>query len=115
MPKYNHAGLYEGVDETSFRGAFLDECGDVLSKELMLEAWDNRFPEAAIEYGRDLLAAAEQAAAHPPSHRRGLFGFGGRSKSPSSTPFEDQLDIAQSAGKWFLFWGERGNAIRAWF
>src|SRR5689334_6629869 len=26
IPKYSHGGLYEGVDETSFRGSFLKDC-----------------------------------------------------------------------------------------
>ena len=26
VPRYSHGGLYEGADETSFRGAFLNDC-----------------------------------------------------------------------------------------
>src|SRR5262245_19783134 len=61
VPRYSHAGLYEGVDETSFRGAFLEGCGDVLSEELITEAWGHRLPLAAVAYGHALLAAADVA------------------------------------------------------
>jgi hypothetical protein len=27
----------------------------------------------------------------------------------------EQLDIVRAAGRWFIFWGERGHPIRAWF
>jgi hypothetical protein len=27
----------------------------------------------------------------------------------------DQLDIVRAAGPWFVFWGERGHPIRAWY
>jgi hypothetical protein len=30
-------------------------------------------------------------------------------------PIADQLEIVRAAGRWYVFWGERGHAIRAWF
>jgi hypothetical protein len=122
VPRFTHAGLYEGVDETSFRGAFLEGCGDVLTEDQITEAWGHKLPEAAIAYGRVLLAAADQAqAAGPPPPRpppkRGLLarlGLGGR-KPADPMPFAEQLEIVRAAGRWFVFWGERGHPIRAWF
>ncbi len=61
VPKYSNGGLYAGADETSFRGSFLNDCKDVLSKDLLNEAWNHKFPEEAIAYGKALLAAAETA------------------------------------------------------
>jgi hypothetical protein len=120
VPEYSHGGLYEGVDETSFRGSFLSGCNDVLEKELIEEAWGHKFPEEAIGYGQKLLATASAAAAVGPSRkqpsRRGLLSRLRRAENtPESEPFEEQLKIAQAAGRWFIFWGERGHAIRAWF
>jgi hypothetical protein len=57
VPKYSNGGLYDGVDETSFRGDFLSDCAEVLSAGLIEEAWDHKFPEDAVRYGRGLLAA----------------------------------------------------------
>lgn len=71
VPFYSNGGLYDGVNETSFRGDFLSACGDVLQKEQIEEAWDHKFPEDAVNYGQALLAAAGRAAASgpPPKHR----------------------------------------------
>jgi hypothetical protein len=121
VPKYSHGGLYDGVDETSFRGAFLSGCDDVLEKDLIERAWDHRFPEQATSYGEALLAAARAAAsggppAETPPPKRGFFSrLRLAKKAPDSIPFEEQIDIVEAAGRWFIFWGERGHAIRAWF
>lgn len=121
IPGYSNGGLYDGVDETSFRGDFLNDCTEVLSAALIEDAWGHKFPEDAVRYGQTLLAAEAQASAAGTSRtssevRPGLLerlGLG--KKKPPSLPLEEQLDIVRAAGKWFIFWGERGHAIRAWF
>ena len=117
VPKYSHGGLYEGADETSFRGAFLNGCQDVLGKDLLNEAWNHKFPEEAVGYGKALLAAAEatEAASRVPMRRRTLLSRLGLAKEPEPVAIADQLDIVRAAGRWFIFWGERGHPIRAWF
>ena len=117
VPKYSHAGLYEGADETSFRGAFLNDCKDVLSKDLLNEAWNHKFPDEAITYGKTLLAAADaaQAAGKAPKRRRTLLTRLRLAKEREPIAIEEQLDIVQAAGRWFIFWGERGHPVRAWF
>jgi hypothetical protein len=117
IPKYSNAGLHPGTDETSFRGAFLSDCQDVLSKDLLNEAWNHKFPEDAVTYGAALLVAAEaaKAAGRAPMRRRTLLSRLGLSKEPEPAAIADQLDIVQAAGRWFIFWGKRGHAIRAWF
>jgi hypothetical protein len=116
VPKYSNGTLYEGADETSFRGAFLNDCQDVLSKLLLNEAWNHKFPEAAVAYGKALLAAAEEAeAGGKAAKRRTLLSRLGLTKAREPVPFAEQLDIVRAAGRWFIFWGERGHAIRAWF
>jgi len=121
VPKYSSGGLYDGADETSFRGALLNDCRDVLGKKLLNEAWNHKFPEAAIIYGKALLAAADAAEAEgrvptlKPRHT--LFSRLGLAKAKAVEPvaIAEQLDIVRAAGRWFIFWGERGHAIRAWF
>jgi hypothetical protein len=39
VPEYSSGGAYAGADETSFRGAFLADCADVLNQKLLREAW----------------------------------------------------------------------------
>ncbi|HYC95980.1 MAG TPA: hypothetical protein VEB39_09820 [Sphingomicrobium sp.] len=70
---------------------------------------------------RKLLDAAGSArskggAADKPEAKGGFFSrLGLTRKSSASMPFEEQLKIVEAAGRWFVFWGERGHAIRAWF
>src|SRR5579864_6802906 len=117
VPKYSSGGLYEGADETSFRGDFLNDCRDVLSKHLLNDAWSHKFPEEAVAYGGALLVAAEAAetAGRAPMRQRTLLSRLGLAKESEPLAIADQLDIVRAAGRWFIFWGERGHAIRAWF
>lgn len=117
VPKYSHGGLYEGADETSFRGAFLNDCQDVLSKDLLNEAWNHKLPEAAVAYGKALVgvAGAVEAAGRTPIRRRTLLSRLGLAKESEPIAMADQLEIVRAAGRWFIFWGERGHPIRAWF
>ena len=118
VPKYSNGGLYGGADETSFRGAFLSDCEEVLGKALLEDAWNSKLPDAAVTYGRALLAAADAAevGSAVPKPRPSLMSRllpAKRTNTPP--PLADQLDIVRAAGRWFIFWGERGHAIRAWF
>jgi hypothetical protein len=117
VPKYSHWGLYEGADETSLRGAFLNVCQDVLSKDLLNEAWNHKFPEEAVAFGKALLAAAKaaEAAGRAPKQRRTLLSRLGLAKEREPVAIAEQLDIVRASGRWFIFWGERGHPIRAWF
>jgi hypothetical protein len=118
VPAYSHAGLGHDVDETSFRGSFLSHCTSVLNKQLIAAAWEHRFPESAIEYGQALLAAARAASelGPQPARKKGFLAQMGLGFKPRPDNFthEEQIEIVDAAGRWFIFWGERGHAIRAW-
>jgi hypothetical protein len=98
-----------------FRGAFLESCRDVLGELLLADAWNSKFPEEALAYGRALLAAADAAEAARAAKRplRAVLTHLRLVKPPA--PIADQLEIVRAAGRWYVFWGERGHAIRAWF
>jgi hypothetical protein len=115
VPRYSNGGLYDGVDETSFRGAFLSDCGNVIEDQLLAAAWQHKFPEAAIAYGHALLAAADAAETSPLKPRSGFLSRLGFGKPSETTPLDEQLDIVRAAGRWFIFWGERGHPVRAYF
>jgi len=116
VPKYSHGGLYDGVDETSFRGAFLQDCQNVLGKDMIDNAWNHKFPEQAVAYGKALLAAANAAEGGPAiEQRKSILSRLGLAKERESIAVPEQLDIVRAAGRWFIFWGERGHPIRAWF
>jgi hypothetical protein len=116
LPKYSHGGLYEGVDETSFRGSFLKDCTLVLGQHMIDDAWNHRMPDEAVNYGKALLASASDARngktleVRKRSMLRALFG-----RSAENLPLEEQLNIVETAGRWFVFWGSRGHPIRAYF
>jgi hypothetical protein len=116
LPKFTHAGLYEGIDDTSFRGKFLENCTLVLTKKIIGEAWNHRMPDEAVMYGKSLLAAAADARngkpllPRKPSMLRALFG-----SPPETLRLDEQLEIVESAGRWFVFWGSRGHPIRAYY
>jgi hypothetical protein len=114
VPTYSNGGFYD-VDETSFRGEFLKSCMSVIDKRMLDDAWEHKFPEAAISYGRALLDAAEAAEALPRETPRNFLSRLGLTKPAEQTPLTEQLDIVRSAGRWFIFWGEQGHAIRAYF
>lgn len=116
LPKYTHAGLYEGVDETSFRGAFLSDCSSILTKAMIDAASEHRMPDDAVAYGEALLAAADEARQHKVgSPRKQPFWRGLIGKQPEAVALDDQLDIVETAGRWFVFWGSRGHPIHAYF
>ncbi len=117
VSNYSNGGLYDGVDATSFRGALLEICRDVLTKDMLNKAWSHKLPHEAVAYGKDILALADAAqfAGNPPKRRRSFLSRIGLAKEPEPVALAEQLDIVRSAGRWFIFWGERGHPIRAWF
>lgn len=115
VPIYSNGGLYNGVDETSFRGEFLKSCTNVIDNRLLDAAWAHKLPEAAIAYGRALLAAADAAETSPRGARRNSLSRIGLARSAEPVPLPQQLDIVRAAARWFVFWGERGHPIRAYF
>jgi hypothetical protein len=117
VPQYSNGGLYAGVDETSFRGDFLKDCADVLGKDALDDAWNSKMPEAAVSYGRALFAAAgaAEAAGLTPRPRTSFLSRIGLTRATESIPIAEQLNIVRAAGRWFIFWGERGHPIHAYF
>lgn len=115
LPVYSNACFYDGVDETSFRGSFLEDCTNVISDEILAQAWEHKVPEAALDYGRALLEAAYAAETSPREKRKSLLSRLSFSKPAATLPLQEQMDIVRAAGQWFMFWGERGHPIRAYF
>ena len=119
LPKYTHSGMYD-LDETSFRGAFLNFCEDLLGEELLITAWtDCMPPEEAMAYGKELLEIADKAArkrivpvTKPPAQektkRKGADDM-------EELSLDEKIDILRTAGRWYIFWGKLGHPIVAWF
>ena len=110
LPRYTngHAGGY--VERYSFRGQYLRlDCLDVIGQELIDSAYESKLPEETISYGKTLLDRAGQYAA---SHSINVADvhFVEDDQSPIS-----KLDIVLAAGRWCLFWGERGHWLEAYW
>lgn len=111
LPIYTNAELYSGLELTSFRGAFLSDCEELLGKELVESAWDPKLPEALVAYGRALLERADAwAAAHDCEWVRDQVNPPDDLKSPAGV-----AHIVFAAGRWCLYWGERGHWLDPWF
>ncbi len=121
IPNFTHAGMYGGVDDTSFRGSFLEACEDLVGGDLVSMAWtDCMRPDEAVDYGKQLLDAADRAAAAgpPPPKPPARSWWGGKPKAEARAQgpsFEEQLEILRTAGRWYIFWGTRGHPIQAWY
>ncbi|HEY2876732.1 MAG TPA: hypothetical protein VGJ56_32765 [Reyranella sp.] len=120
ISRYSSSRVSDAVDETSFCGEFLNDCPDVLESGLLKTASSDMWPAEAVAYGEALLAAANRAegGTEPVAIKgvRWLLDTAGlnKTKSPDTT-LEQQLDIVRAAGRWYVFWGERGHYIRASF
>ncbi len=116
LPRYTHADLYGGRDETSLRGSFLIDCEKILGSTLLGRAWTHIMgPEEAVEYGQQLFSVAERAAACRPKARSQTRRPRGKRKSQQTLTFDDKIDILHAAGRWYVFWGTRGHPIHAWY
>ena len=117
IPRYSNAGLGYGVDETSFRGSFLNECKSLLDEKFLAQAWKNMWPEEAVVYGRRLLQIADAAARRQTPTPSFLERLGLRKKAAAvvTKEVDTPIDILRAAGEWYIFWAERGHPIRAWF
>jgi hypothetical protein len=104
VPIYSNGGLYDGLDETSFRGEFLKSCANVIDKRLLDAAWGHKLPEAAIAYGKALLAAADAAETSPRGAHQSSLSRIVLMGSAEPVPLPEQLDIVRSGGRWFVFW-----------
>jgi len=119
LPAYSNAGDYDGIDKTSFRGSFLKDCEELLGQELLERAWTRMMkPAAAVTYGRELLAIADRAEAgeikptFPGKPKYKLVG--GELVTDGTESVADLIDILRAAGRWYVFWAERGHPIWGW-
>lgn len=95
-----------GVDETSFRGAFLDTCRDIVPKEDRTVVWNvMTAPELLAYGGRIALHATRYAQKHALSDQIGLRHLDWQDQTSPHA----QLHIVDSLARWATFWGSRGH------
>ncbi|WP_130404916.1 hypothetical protein [Thalassococcus sp. S3] len=112
FPVYSHAYMYDGVDRTSFRGAFLTECEKVLEPEILNRAWEIMTAEELAQWSKALLAVADRLAGENGfEHVLGDQAF--RTDDPGALP--GQIHIIDQAGRWAAFWSSRGHGAEPYF
>lgn len=105
VPAYSNAGLYE-IEATSLRGEFLTQCTAFLDPATIALAWRTATrPSDAVAYGRQLLAALNSRVTDEP----------GASSGQQHLSVQEQRQVIEAAGRWYIFWGERGNPVWAYF
>ena len=116
IPSYSNGGLYDGVDQTCFRGAFLEHCPLLLDQSTLETAWTNCMaPQQAVTYGKKLLECSSNSPRVIVKKKRGLLGRIFGRPEVSDTSLDEQRDILHTAGRWYIFWGERGHPVSAYF
>jgi hypothetical protein len=109
LPRYTNGSPGGYVEEYAFRGAFLKDCAEIIGSELLDSAWVSKLPSETVSYGHELL---RRASAFATAHQINLADVHA-AEDPESNEFH--LDAVQSAGRWCVFWGERGHWLEADF
>jgi len=111
VPSYSNAP-FGYVAATSFRGEFLESCTAFLDQTTIDLAWRNVIPPSeAVVYGRLLLAALDRPAADLPPPGASQPG----TLVPTELSVQEQRQVIDEAGRWYVFWGQRGNPVWANF
>lgn len=113
-PEQDSVPVYRafGQDANVFRGQFLADCQDLISEDLLNEAWSNHLAEEAVDYAQRLLAAVT-----PITQQHGLEYLKDQYEPPEAEPesLESQLHIVYSLARWLIFYGSRGHGYEADF
>lgn len=107
LPKYTN-GPAGYVENFSFRAQFLKECVEIVGTVLLEKAHETRNAAETVEFGRFLIEKAENHAKHRSVDISTLHDC-------QAGSMEEKLDIVLSAGRWCLFWGQRGHPMEAYF
>ena len=109
LPRYTNGSPGGYVEAYAFRGQFLRDCTAIIGTELLESAYQSKLPADTVSYGRTLL---QRASAFATAHQIDLATVH-LPEDPESNEFH--LDAVQSAGRWCVFWGERGHWLDAYF
>ncbi len=111
LPLYSNEGQYERVDRASFRGAFLQDCGEVLGPEIIEQAWTTMLADELANWSKAVAASCRDYAESDDLRRV----IGERDiEDEFGTPARN-LHIADSAARWAAFWSSRGHGSEAYF
>ena len=107
LPRYTNAPMGY-VEAYSFRGQFLKDTLDIIGENLFERAYERVLAPEMIMYGKELIMRAEAWATE---HGIDLTSINPEAKDFELDSPEGKLDIVMSAGRWCIFWGERGHLL----
>lgn len=101
-----------GQDENVFRGQFLNDCLDLIGKELVHEAWETKLADETLDYGNRLMQAADKIA-----FEKNLQHLKTQRMPPETDEkaIESKLHIVYSLARWLIFYGKNGHGYEADF
>jgi hypothetical protein len=108
IPFYSNGIIASYVERFSFRAQFLKSCTAVIGENLLRSSYEVKFASDLLTFGADLIASAD------------AFAKANNLKIPSTPPddpesLEGRLHIVAAAGRWCLYWGERGHFLEPYF
>jgi len=111
LPLYTNGSPAGYVESYAFRGKFLDDCEGIIGGALLESAYVSKLPDGLLPYGKALIERAEAFAAE-----RGI-DLAGLEKTPPEDPDSDEfrLHVVMSAGRWCIFWAERGHFLDSYW
>lgn len=112
IPRYSNGSPGGYVEPFSFRAQYLRDCESFVPPGLLDAAYESKLPEATIAYGHELLLIGQVFAR--------ANGLDPLNCAASDDDVEHQTpryraDIVLSAGRWCVFWGERGHMLDAYW
>lgn len=108
IPRYSNGSPGGYVEPYSFRAQFLVDSADIIGPELLEQAYESKLPPELLRYGTQMLEKAESFA------RENGFNINGLNTEDVDS-VESRLDAVVAAGRWCLFWAERGHILEAYW
>lgn len=105
IPIYSNGPLGY-VENYSFRADFLKGCTGIIGDELLERGYASMVSADFLDYGRTLIRKAEEAASAAGIDIENLVF-----DDDDDDSVEFQIHVVQSAGRWCVFWAERGHIL----
>jgi hypothetical protein len=107
IPRYSNGSFGGYVEPFSFRAQFLIDTTDIIGPALINAAYESKLPADLLDYGTKLL---EMAGSYAEENAMDIANL----NTEDADSVESRLDAVVAAGRWCLFWAERGHTLDAY-
>lgn len=108
VPTYTNGAPGGYVEPFSFRAQFLVDCTQIIGEELLEASYETKTNAQTLAFGKALLQKAADYARQHDLNPDSL-----ETEDPDSEEFK--LDVVLSAGRWCVFWAEKGHFLEAYW